>query len=104
MKRSLRIISLLLLLCVLIASFTACDMFGGNTADQNDGVNDGNTDNGGEENPPEHVHVDYVSALKLDMTSPTLKQKVTVKQHIDGDTTHFHVPTSLDSTGVMEAR
>ena len=106
MKRSLSIISLLLLLCVLIASFTACDMFGGDTTgDQTGDVNNGSDNGDGEENKePEHVHVDYVSALKLDMNSPTLKQVVELKQHIDGDTTHFHVPKTLDSTGVMKAR
>lgn len=52
----------------------------------------------------EHVHVDYVSQLKLDMNSPTLKLEVTLKRHIDGDTTHFEVPTSISSDGIMKAR
>ena len=34
--------------------------------------------------------IDYVSELKLDMTSDTKKQEVTVKMYIDGDTTHFY--------------
>ena len=50
------------------------------------------------------VHVDYASEVKLDMTSNTLKQEVTVKSFIDGDTTHFYVPSSLISTGVIKAR
>ena len=33
--------------------------------------------------------VDYVSQLKLDMTSETKKQEVTVRLFVDGDTTHF---------------
>ncbi len=33
--------------------------------------------------------VDYVSQLKLDMTSTTKKQEVTVRLYVDGDTTHF---------------
>lgn len=52
--------------------------------------------------------VDYVSDLKLDMSSSTLKQTVTVKQHIDGDTTHFYLPkgtnTELWPDGVLKAR
>ena len=109
MKRSLSIISLLLLLCVLVASFTSCDMLsnltGNQTGDASDGTDNGADNGNNDENKePEHVHVDYVSALKLDMTSPTLKQEVTVKKHIDGDPTHFNVPNSLDSTGVMKAR
>ena len=48
--------------------------------------------------------VDYVSELKLDMSSESLKQEVTVKAYIDGDTTHFYVPKSVNDTGVLKAR
>lgn len=52
----------------------------------------------GKDKPDEqeqHTHVDYVSDLKLDFTSNTKKQQVTVKKYIDGDTTHFNpVPNS----------
>lgn len=48
--------------------------------------------------------VDYVSQLDLDFSSTTLKQEVTVKNYVDGDTTHFWVPKSVDSTGVVKAR
>lgn len=57
-----------------------------------------------ETQPPEPVHVDYAAEVKLDMTSNTFKQEVTVKAFIDGDTTHFNVPTSVISTGVIKAR
>ena len=70
---------------------------------------------GGEDDPSEttgseaeteapDVHVDYATSVKLDMNSDTLKQEVTVKTFIDGDTTHFHVPTSLMDTGVIKVR
>lgn len=42
--------------------------------------------------------------LKLDMTSDTLKQDVTVRSFVDGDTTHFRVPESVVSGGVLKAR
>ncbi len=48
--------------------------------------------------------VDYAAEIKLDMTSETAKQEVTVKQYIDGDTTHFFVPTSVRENGVLKAR
>ncbi len=48
--------------------------------------------------------VDYVAELKLDMSSETAKQEVTVKQFVDGDTTHFHVPASISENGVLKAR
>ena len=60
----------------------------------------GSEGDGGDEN----VHVDYAGSIKLDMSSDTLKQEVTVKAYIDGDTTHFFVPTSVHHTGVIKAR
>lgn len=48
--------------------------------------------------------VDYVSDIKLDMSSSTKKQEVTLKQHIDGDTTHFYAPSDVAEEGVMKAR
>ncbi|MDD4011781.1 MAG: thermonuclease family protein [Sphaerochaetaceae bacterium] len=47
---------------------------------------------------------DYASDLKLDMNSATLKAEATVKSYIDGDTTHFYVPSSVSENGVLKAR
>ena len=58
----------------------------------------------GETEEPEDEHIDYVSQLKLDMNSDSLKQEVTVKNHVDGDTVHFYVPTTVSPTGVLKAR
>ena len=57
---------------------------------------------GGAEKEPEFV--DYVAETKLEMNSSTMKQEVTVKNFVDGDTTHFYVPTSVRDTGVLKAR
>ncbi|MCM1440731.1 MAG: thermonuclease family protein [Roseburia sp.] len=47
--------------------------------------------------------VDYASTVKLDMTSNTKKQKVTVKLYIDGDTTHFDpVSPSAEDKAVFD--
>lgn len=48
--------------------------------------------------------IDYVSQVKLDMSSETAKQEVTVRNYIDGDTTHFDVPRTISETGVLKAR
>jgi endonuclease YncB( thermonuclease family) len=48
--------------------------------------------------------VDYAASVKLNMNSATVKQEVTVKQFIDGDTTHFNVPSSLMPGGVLKGR
>lgn len=96
-KTLLRIISLLLVLCLTAAVFTAC---GQETTDPQS------------TNPPETTakpqlqHIDYALEAKLDMNGPTKKQEVTFgsRSHIDGDTSHFEVPYSVDSTGVIKAR
>ena len=48
--------------------------------------------------------VDYAASVKLDMSSTTAKTEATVKTFVDGDTTHFNVPTSVMETGVLKAR
>lgn len=48
--------------------------------------------------------IDYVANLKLDMNSNTAKQVVTIKTLVDGDTTHFYVPKSVNDSGVLKAR
>lgn len=49
--------------------------------------------------------IDYAAQAVLDLNSTeTIKQKVTVENYIDGDTTHFKVPTSIVATGVLKAR
>ena len=86
MKQLKRFTALLLLLGVMFTCLVACV-------------------GGGDDPTPQHQHVDYASNVTLDMSSTdTVKQKVTVKTYIDGDTTHFHVPTSVLPTGVLKAR
>ena len=48
--------------------------------------------------------VDYAGTLGFRMGSETVKQKVTVKTFVDGDTTHFFVPESISADGVLKAR
>jgi len=48
--------------------------------------------------------VDYAGQVKLDMSSGTAKEEVTVKLFVDGDTTHFYVPDSVMENGVLKAR
>ena len=88
MKRfTFRILSLLLIVCIVGAVFTAC--------------NDPQP-----ETPSEPAHVDYVDRVKLDMNSSTKKQEVKWgdKSHIDGDTSHFEVSKDIDPTGLIKAR
>lgn len=86
-KNSLRMISLLLIVCIVGAAFAACDA-------------------GDPKQTAGTSHVDYVAETKLDMNASTLKQEVQwgKSSHIDGDTSHFIVPQSFDPTGVVKAR
>ena len=43
--------------------------------------------------------VDHAGTLKLNMNTSTIKQEVTVKTFVDGDTTHFNVPESVMPDG-----
>ena len=58
----------------------------------------------GNSNSDTEDSVDYAGAVKLNMSSGTAKQEVTVKQFVDGDTTHFFVPSSVMPGGVLKAR
>jgi len=83
--KQLKISIALLLILATMLSFVACDR-------------------GKKDEQPEIQHIDYVADLKLDMSSPTLKQEVTVKTYIDGDTTHFYFPDGGFEDGVFKAR
>lgn len=48
--------------------------------------------------------VDYAASLRFDKNSSTAKAEVTVKTFVDGDTTHFLVPESIEPSGVLKAR
>lgn len=48
--------------------------------------------------------IDYAAQVTLDMSSETKKQKVTVENYIDGDTTHFNVPSTIVENGLLKAR
>ncbi len=81
-------LSILLVFCFLTACLAGCQ--------------DGGTDISDDSVSTEFV--DYVANTTLNMQSGTKKQEVTVKSYIDGDTTHFIVPESVDPDGVLKAR
>ena len=89
MKNFKKLISLVLLLCLVAGCFAGCQ----NGEDTNNPTS-----------APEAQIVDYVAQTKLDMNSETLKQEVTVHSYIDGDTTHFNVPRSVSDNGILKAR
>lgn len=93
MKQVRSTISFLLLICLILTCFAGCANLGvdpAGTGSSSDGTL-----------PPE---VDYASSVKLNLSSDTVKQEVTVKTYVDGDTAHFHVPASVSDSGVLKAR
>ena len=91
MKTSIRIISIVLLICALVSCFVSCNLPIGSTT---------TTQQGG--SPAELV--DYVSQVKLDLASSRARQEVTIHMHIDGDTTHFNLSTPIDGSKILKAR
>ncbi len=94
MKNICKLLALLLILCTVFGCFVACGGAG----------NDTTTDSTVDQRPE---WVDYVSQVKLNMNSPTAKVEIPasdIKQFIDGDTTHFNVPTNISKTGILKAR
>ena len=87
MKKINKLLVLLLILGIML-SLAACDFSEQDTE-------------GGDELAP---WVDYVSEVKFDPNSDTLKVEATVKSFIDGDTTHFYVDESVCPDGVLKAR
>ena len=91
MKNFKRLLSLLVVICLLVTCFAGCK---GKKEDAQDTSS----------NTSSTEFVDYVEKTKLDLNSNTKKQEVTVKSFIDGDTTHFIVPTTINATGTLKAR
>ncbi len=103
MKKMNKLIALLLVLCTLVGVLASCDFL-----------------NKPEENPdekpadPVYEHVDYVSELKIDLTSNRKrveldnKNEAAINLYIDGDTTHFKVGNKVSHSaiigGVLKAR
>lgn len=100
MKQLHKLLALGLAICLLAAALCGC---GGQPATKPDD-NTGSGNSGGSQSGTTGDPVDYAGQLKLNMNSATVKQEVTVKQFVDGDTTHFHVPASVIPGGVLKAR
>ena len=104
---------LTLLLFVLSIGLTACNTEDGGTtpvvppSDVTDNPTTGNNQTpptGNTNTPGGGENKDYVSELKLNMGSETVKAEVTVKSFIDGDTVHFNIKEQSFDGVVLKAR
>lgn len=55
------------------------------------------------DNTPKEI-IDYAGTVKLDLSSETYKEEVTVKLFVDGDTTHFNISSSTFDESLLKAR
>lgn len=97
MKKKYRIVSLLFALAFVFGMVTGCGEASSQPADQTETA-------GSQQIAAEITEVDYAASVTLDMSGETLKQEVSVKAFVDGDTTHFCVPEDIVETGVLKAR
>ena len=88
MNKHLKLLSFLVALCLVVGCFAGCQ--------------NGETPQATE--PASDEFVDYVANTWLDRASGTAQAEVTVKSYIDGDTTHFFVPTDISPDGILKAR
>ncbi len=95
MKKAIRKLSFIMMLCLTIAVLGGCQ-----------GSKDQDAENPGGATPKSEQTeiVDYAAQVKLNMASNTAKMEVTVKTFVDGDTTHFNVSEDFNETGVLKAR
>lgn len=91
MKKRVKLLSLLLALCLAACCFAGCQE--SETPQPTEATTE-----------PTAEFVDYVAQTTLDRSSGTLQEEVTVRSYIDGDTTHFNVPTSVSENGILKAR
>ena len=105
MKLTQHAIAFAILLCMSLCLVTGC---GGNTpASSGDASASGSNPVSSGSNSAVSSTVeetDWAGSVQLDMNSETAKTEVTVKIFVDGDTTHFYVPSSVSSNGVLKAR
>ncbi len=99
-----RIFALLAALCIVLGCLAGCTDQPQNPTEPTDpgATQPGATEPGATE--PGSQWVDYAASVKLDMNSETVKQEVTVKAFVDGDTTHFNVPAEISAGGLLKAR
>ncbi len=114
MKNLSKLVALLLLLSILATALFSCTTpEDTNNNEQNNNENNEQNNNNTDSTLPEFV--DYVANVKLDMNSDRVRTEATVKSEtrhgetvftgfVDGDTTHFEVPTSVSRSGILKAR
>lgn len=96
-----KLLSLLLLAAMALSAIAGCTPSGG-TSESSIPSNSSVTESTSE--TPDIEEIDYAGQVSLDQNSDSLTMEVTVKQFIDGDTTHFNVEKTFNAQGILKAR
>lgn len=96
-----RLIALLAALCIALGCLAGCQDKGQPTGATTGTVTEPSSS---VDNVQPGEWVDYAGTVTLDMGSETAKQQVSVKAFVDGDTTHFNVPSTISAGGLLKAR
>lgn len=102
MKNLLKLLIILATVAMIAGCFVACDQGGGET--ETEAPTPFSTEKQDDPSPENPEFIDYASQLKFDKNSGRANAEVTVHAFIDGDTTHFNVPSSIVSSGILKAR
>ena len=102
-----KLLALLVALCIALGCLAGCNQnpSAGTepSGSEPTGSNDSPTENPGSDGPSQPF-IDYAAEVVLDFDSDTAKQEVTVRNFVDGDTTHFHVPVEISENNILKAR
>lgn len=106
MKNFSKLLIILLTLAMIAGCFAACDHGveypdEETTAAESTAGTESTTEG---ESSTEPEFIDYAAQVKFDPNSGRVSAEVTVHAAIDGDTTHFNVPTSIVPSGILKAR
>ena len=111
MKTFTKLLIVLLALGMIAGCFAACDTAGGpaegtteNSTEAPDSTDTTTEPPADTTETPTPEFVDLAAELKFDKNSGRVNAEVTVHAFIDGDTTHFNVPTSIEPSGILKAR
>ena len=111
MKNIYQLLIVLLVLATVAGCFAACDKQG-DTSEDTTAATETETDESTEGTEsaeqttaaPAPEFVDFASQLKFNKNSGRLNVEVTVHAYIDGDTTHFNVPSGIVPGDILKAR
>lgn len=104
MKNFAKLLIVLLALGMIAGCFAACDSQGSTTEDTTVADGTESESSAATTDAATAEFVDIAAGVKFNKNSGRVNVEVTVHAFIDGDTTHFNVPTNIVPSGILKAR